>query len=120
MEPNDWIRLVLSAVSGFADPEYQERVWVRGVGPEVGSPIEDYENLYSSFSFEEFIAEGVRSLGLSKDCVERLQRLDTVLRDYPLEKMMPEEILADPQWLSIVEGAKNAAQCLAEEADSVH
>ena len=40
MDRDTWLERILEAIGDLGDASYQERVWVRGEGPEVDSSIE--------------------------------------------------------------------------------
>ena len=57
MDRQTWLERILEATRDLADERYQERVWVRGAGPEVDSSTEALVRLMDDYDLAGFIAE---------------------------------------------------------------
>jgi hypothetical protein len=82
MDRETWLRRILEAIRDLADEEYQERVWVRGNGPEVDSSTEAVCRLVEDYDLATFLDEAAKNAWVSKDQVAALQRLDVALAGY--------------------------------------
>ena len=79
MDRETWLRRILEAIRDLADEEYQERVWVRGNGPEVDSSTEAVCRLVEDYDLATFLDEAAKNAWVSKDQIAALQRLDVAL-----------------------------------------
>jgi hypothetical protein len=79
MDRETWLRRILEATRDLADEGYQERVWVRGEGPEVDSSTEAVCRLVDDYDLATFLAEAAKNAWVSKDQIAALQRLDVAL-----------------------------------------
>ena len=82
MDRETWLRRILDATRDLADERYQERVWVRGAGPEVDSSTEALVRLMDDYDLAGFIAEAAAQDWISSDQLAALGRLDTALERY--------------------------------------
>ena len=82
MDRETWLRRILEATRDLADEPYQERVWVRGEGPEVDSSTEAICRLVDDYDLATFVAEAGKNAWVSRDQLAALQRLDAALRRY--------------------------------------
>jgi hypothetical protein len=82
MEREIWLRRILEATRDLADEAYQERVWVRGEGPEVDSSPEAICRLVDDYDFATFLDEAAKNAWVSQDQLAALQRLDAALAHY--------------------------------------
>jgi hypothetical protein len=62
-----WLRRILDATRDLADERYQERVWVRGKGPEVDSSTEALIRLIDDYDLATFIAEAANRAWVSNE-----------------------------------------------------
>ena len=108
MDIATWKECVLSTIVQIGDREFQERVWLRGDGPEVSSWEEIICTLYGDCQFKEFIEECL-ALGVHLNLVNELRvfgiKLDSYLQRTP-ETMPASDVLQDPEWATIVEHAQ--------------
>lgn len=98
------IQLILE----LSDKEYQERVWLTGEGPEIGSAGEFLCNFFDDLNLEEII-ENYKKYEIYNYQLESIKRLYKELQDYsdsipitPIDR----EVLRDPRWGKIREFAK--------------
>ena len=82
MDRETWLRRILEATRDLADEGYQERVWVRGEGPEVNSSTEAVCRLVDDYDLATFLAEAADKAWISKDQLTALERLDATLARY--------------------------------------
>jgi hypothetical protein len=82
MDRQTWLMRVLEATRDRADERYQERVWVRGEGPEVDSSAEAVCRLVDDYDLASFIAkaaeQGWTSMSNSR-CSAGLSRRSPVM-----------------------------------------
>jgi hypothetical protein len=79
MDRETWLRRVLEATHDLADEGYQERVWVRGEGPEVDSSTEAICRLLDDYDLPTFLAEAAEKAWVSNGQLAALQRLNAAL-----------------------------------------
>jgi hypothetical protein len=82
MDRETWLRRILDATRDLADERYQERVWVRGEGPEVDSSTEAVCRLIDDYDLPTFLAEAAEKAWISKDQLTALERLEAALARY--------------------------------------
>ncbi len=82
MDRETWLRRILEAIGDLADERYQERVWVRGEGPEVDSSTEAICRLVDDYDLATFLAEAAEKAWVSKDQLTALRRLEAALARY--------------------------------------
>ena len=76
-------------------------------GKEVSSFVEIIDTLFDDNLFEEFLQDiHWNKVGLSNEVKLNMKELLGMLNDYITTEKSEEEIICDPQWLSIVEQAK--------------
>lgn len=93
----EWLKDVRSVIREIADPEFQERVWVRGEGPEVSSWTEAMCKLFDDYHFDDFLDKDWQQFGLSSQLHESLDCLRIQLNEYE-EKETDAEIVSDSKW----------------------
>lgn len=102
------LKSFLETVHEISDPSFQERVWVKGIGPECSS-FEEAICIY--FDYNESIIKDYKLFGLSDLQLETLQEFDKKLRSFC--DIVPEivdekkEILPNPEWHKIQHLAQN-------------
>jgi hypothetical protein len=79
MDRKTWLMRILEATRDLADERYQERVWVRGEGPEVDSSTEAVCRLVDDYELAAFIAEAAEKGWISNQQLAALRRLDAAL-----------------------------------------
>jgi hypothetical protein len=79
MDRETWLRRILDATRDLANEGYQQRVWVRGEGPEVDSRTEAVCRLVDDYDLATFLDEAAKNAWVSKDQMAALQRLDVAL-----------------------------------------
>jgi hypothetical protein len=84
MDRDTWLRRLLGATRDLADIDYQERVWVRGEGPEVDSSTEAICRLVDDYDLATFLAQAAENAWVSKDQLRVLQRLDAAHARYAI------------------------------------
>jgi hypothetical protein len=82
MDRETWLRRIIEATRDLADEGYQERVWVRGEGPEVDSSTEAVCRLVDDYDLAGFVAEAAKNAWVSKEQIAALRRLDAALARY--------------------------------------
>ncbi|MDY6803726.1 MAG: hypothetical protein SXA11_07955 [Cyanobacteriota bacterium] len=100
-----WLNGIQNAVREIANPEFQERVWVRGEGPEVSSFTEAICRLFDDYNFDNFLDEHWQNFGFSSKLYPMLDELRNRLNEYE-EKETDAEIVRDERWDEIREFAK--------------
>jgi hypothetical protein len=102
----EWLKNVLNTLKEIADPEFQQRVWVDGAGPEISDWTEVMCKLFDDFHFDDFIDIDWQQFGLSSESHQLLVQLREQLNNYE-EKETNAEIVADPKWQEISKFAGN-------------
>ena len=107
----EWLKNVMNTVREIADPEFQQRVWVDGAGPEFSDWTEVMCKLFDDFLFDDFVDRDWQQFGFSSESHQLLVQLREQLNNYE-EKETNAEIVADPKWQQIREFAgKVLGQC---------
>ncbi len=119
MENRRWISKLIEVIDELSSQEFQERVWLNGLGHEVSSYEEAINRLFDDLEFSRLIDIEWRQAGLG-------EKTALVLRDFrdkliEFNKNIPEiphpkDILGHPSWPNIRASAFQAARIL--EADA--
>lgn len=109
-----WRRVVEQVVSGIADADAQRRAWF-GIGPEQGSPDEEFNQFFGDAAIEEFLARG--DTGLRNEQLKAGQHLLELMKKLSVETpqhIEPEDLIDDPRWHEIREAAAQFLTRLSE------
>lgn len=105
---------LILTIANAADREYQNRVWIRGEGPECGD-FSEFINIF--FDTGEPVLENHKGYGLSDDQYRLLagfaKELDAFL-DFTRGKW-PQEFLRTPEWKKVMSMAKEVLQSFGRE-----
>src|SRR5690606_25199154 len=90
----------LKHLSHIQDKEYQQRVWIRGEGPE----IDDFGETINNFSdLGDPILEKYREFGITEAQHRLLISFQKEFKAFYDEQEMPEEFIDTPEWGRIME-----------------
>lgn len=93
----------LSILDNISDKEYQERVWIRGEGPE----CDDFTETVCHFGQEgDAIIEECNEFGITPVQLNILMRFRDVFSTFPRKYDLPEEFINSSEWESVVMMAK--------------
>jgi hypothetical protein len=117
MKYQDWIAVVIKVLEEFSSQEFQERVWLKGEGPEVSSYEEAVNRFFDDYAADQLIDVQWRQAGLTKDKQKKLAAFRDALGAF--DKLVPkvphpQEILANPEWDRVRAAARIALDELAE------
>ena len=120
MDRETWLRRILEATRDLADEQYQERVWVRGEGPEVDSSTEAVCRLVDDYDLATFLDEAAKNAWVSKDQIAALQRLDVALARHASNGEDPDDAtrIQSPGWKKIRKLAKATLEAFTTPAAS--
>lgn len=96
----------------LASTEFQERVWVRGVGPEISSYEELVCQLFDDTGLGALLASESASAVFGDEALGHLLRLSAVVDEVP-RGMSAEALLQLPVWKVLTEVAGKAADLVA-------
>ena len=82
MDRDTWLRRILDVTRDLADVDYQERVWVRGEGPEVDSSTEAICRLIDDYDLATFLAQAAEKAWISEEQLAALRQLEAALAPY--------------------------------------
>ena|SRR3970040_422076 len=107
-------RFLDQIIEPLGNPEYQERIWVRGEGPEIGSYDEDTMNfnedcekiLEKPEDFEGIDEENIKLLQILYDMIAAFDEHSTYLTSEYTTRAEHKLILSDPKWHEIQNFAK--------------
>jgi hypothetical protein len=99
--------LIRDQVQHFSDSDFQIRVWIKGLGPEVSSPDEAYSMLFDSFEAEEFCREVSLPEKLRSDLKAFLEHLDSFSSQ---ELQDAAHLIQDPRWKTVRLAASTVLQ----------
>jgi hypothetical protein len=115
MEGDVWLSKILEVLEEFSSEEFQKRIWLGGLGPEVSSSEEALCRLFDDLGFSRLIDFEWRQAGLNESQVMALrvfrERLLDFDRDIP-EIPNPADVLNHWSWNDVRESAENAAETL--------
>jgi len=116
MQYRDWIDVVVKVLTEFSSQEFQERVWLRGEGPEVSSYEEAVNRFFDDYAADKLIDVEWRRAGLGRDKREKLASFRDALDAF--NKLLPnaphpQEVLGKPEWRRVRAAARNALDALA-------
>ena len=109
MDRKTWLERILGAIRDLSDADYQERVWVRGRGPEADSSTEAVCRLLDDYDLAGFLAEGGRQRWLSDDQLAALRAFEVALDKYlaPDDDRIDDAVrIASPDWQELRERAQ--------------
>lgn len=110
MKMNEFARQqVLICLRELSDPEFQERVWLRGEGPEVSSPAELISQLYDDTALGELLDTSETEPVFSRDADTILIELSLLLDEID-PYMDIAELLHHPKWAKVRALAARAAE----------
>ncbi|MGB7127742.1 MAG: hypothetical protein WBD50_01460 [Candidatus Rhabdochlamydia sp.] len=97
----------LKIIKGISDKEYQERVWIRGEGPEV----DDFdETVCNFFQDGNGIIQNYKDFGITDKQYHLLVKFRDEFNDFcrgpALEYYLPQLFIDTPEWEKITEMAK--------------
>lgn len=111
-----WRKVVEQTVGGIADESLQRRSWF-GLGPEVSSPDEEFNQLFGDAAIEEFLQRDDNGLNdLQAEAGRHLVKLmNDLLRQTP-QHIEPDDLIDDPRWQRIREAAARFSALLEVDA----
>jgi hypothetical protein len=120
MDRETWLTRILDATRDLADERYQERVWVRGEGPEVDSSTEALIRLIDDYELAAFIAEAAKKAWISNEQLAALRKLDTALARYAANDQGGDDAarIASREWLRMRGLAKATLEAFTTPAAS--
>ena len=109
MESDLWLKKMGDVLREFSSREFQERVWLKGLGPEVSSYEEAMCRLFDDLGLSRLVDMEWRQAGLSEDQVSALRNFrENLLR---FDKDIPEiPKAADISERSSSEGVRASAR----------
>ncbi len=105
MNREEWIAQILDVVGDIASREYQERAWL-GIGPEVSSPTEVYNQLFDDNTFDLFFEK--YGATFTPFQLKAWKDLESKMEEYGQddEKLDdPHQVINDPEWQQVRESA---------------
>lgn len=106
------IQEIVECLAQLADTEFQERVWVRGEGPEVSSFDEVVCQLLDDSGLGDLLDHERGAAVLGSEAEEELQQLRTLMDGIP-EGLNAPLVLSHPDWKEIVGVAQRAGALIA-------
>lgn len=118
MENDLWLKKTAEVLREFSSQEFQERVWLKGLGPEVSSYEEAMCRLFDDLGFSRLIDVEWRQAGLREDQVSALRSFREGLlkfdKDIP-ETPKPRDVLDRSSWKDIRASAQRATAVLTDK-----
>jgi hypothetical protein len=110
---------IYGVLKNLSDKEYQERVWLRGEGPEVSSYEELINTLFDDFYFDELLEDN-NPYNISQALFDKLINLRLKLNNYNdkdsdgnIKEVI--QILNDSEWIKIQKLSSEVLPLLKEE-----
>jgi hypothetical protein len=113
MDKDSWLERILEAIRDLGDASYQERVWVRGEGPEVDSSTEAISALLDDYDLAGFLSAGGQKRWLSHDQLASLQAFEAALSGYIAhddDRITDAVRITTPEWLELQQLARRTLQ----------
>ena len=118
MENDLWLKKTAEVLREFSSREFQERVWLKGLGPEVSSYEEAMCKLFDDLGFSRLIDVEWRQAGLREDQVLALRtfREDLLKFDKDIPEIpKPTDVLDRSSWEDIRTSAQQATAALTDK-----
>ena len=113
MDRETWLERILEAIRDLGDASFQERVWVRGEGPEVDSSTEAIERLLDDYDLAGFLSAGRHKRWLSNERLASLQAFEAAINDYIArddDRTTDAVRITTPEWLELQQLARRTLQ----------
>lgn len=107
-----WLKNILISLNHIADRDYQSRSWF-GVGPEVSSPSEVYNELFDDCRINEFI--DLYRGSFPKILIEEISNLIDAMEAIDFDDSRASEHFWSSGWEEVRKIARRAADALGEE-----
>lgn len=115
MDHETWRRNLVAVIRDLADPGYQERVWVRGAGPEVDSMSETICRFFDDYDVDGFLEASARGAILSSDQQASLTMLRDALNAFQRQGRTDDRrAIRQPKWRKIQGLASDALRALSD------
>lgn len=104
MGKEEWIQGLLSVAAEFADKNFQERVWLRGEGPEISSWEEAMCRFFDDYDVDSLLEKYAKELNLTTTQHSQLSALRDELNKFGKrvgDSPTAEDVLNDPNWTKI-------------------
>ena len=103
---------VLRIVDHISDKEYQERVWIRGEGPEV----DDFDETVCNFFPEaDGVVEKYEDFGLTEYQYHLLKDFRDQFEAFADDNDWPQKFINTLEWAKIMDMAKNVLQAFKDQ-----
>lgn len=109
-----WTKSIIETLKELSDSEFQQRVWIKGKGPEVSSFDEAINRLFDDFDFKGFLAlpEISSNLDLYPSLLKVYNALDPITDEIMSDKKIDQAFLISPLWKNIMKLSKKAKEKL--------
>lgn len=98
---------VLETIEGISNKEYQERVWIRGEGPE----CDDFDETCCNFFGDgDPMLENYKDFKITESQYHILKKFRDKFRSFSDENDWPPKFINTPEWGEITEMAKEILQ----------
>ena len=108
--------LLVECLRQLADRSFQERVWVRGEGPEVSSYVEMVCQLFDDTGVGELLDAGGAAKALGAEASQELAKLSGLLDGFP-PGLDPASLLRSPAWTDVLRTAARAGELVGGGSD---
>ncbi|HWA49041.1 MAG TPA: hypothetical protein VG742_12235 [Dongiaceae bacterium] len=96
-----WRKVVEQTVGAIADESLQRRSWF-GLGPEISSPGEEFNQFFGDSAIVEFLQRDDNGLNdLQAEAARHLVKLMEDLSSQLPQHIKPEDLIDDPRWKRI-------------------
>ena len=115
MDGKDWIQAIIEVLEEFSSQEFQERIWLKGLGPEVSSYEEAMCRLFDDLGLSLVIDDEWHRIGLNENQRDALKEFKIAIDSFDKDIVNPPhplEVLQHLRWPEIRELAKQTLQIL--------
>ena len=103
--------LLIQCLEELADRSFQDRVWVRGDGPEVSSAVELVCQLFDDTGLGDLLESGGVATALGPDADRALRELQGLLDGVPAG-LDAASLLRHPAWKAVMRAARDALDAM--------
>ena len=98
---------ILETIESISDKDYQQRVWIRGEGPEV----DDFDETCCNFFGDgDPLLENYEDFGITDSQYRILKKFRDKFRIFSDENNWPQEFIDTPEWERIMDLAKGVLE----------
>lgn len=114
-----WLKDICGVIRQIADAEYQQRIWIEGKVPEVGSYVEAMCMLHDDHQIDLLITTARNERLLETPQIKRLEAFRDALNRYSETQISDDDriIVNDPRWAEVRDQASELLKELSKDIE---